>query len=103
MENLKVTGIVLTMDKYDKMRLYIEDQSEINKVINYIKQDSYVKFPFEDKSCNTLIITLKNHKNFWKNKIKENRGKTVTVEAVSRLWNMPPNKGISLDLINLSE
>ena len=105
MQNISITGFVLSMDKYGRARLLIDSSSEIYKLIEHIKQPNYVKFPFEGKDINysemVLIITLKNHKKFWMDKIQQARGKTITVELSPRIWAMGGNVGISLDLITI--
>lgn len=107
MQNILVSGIVLSMDKYNRARLFIDSSSEIYKLIEHIKQPNYVKFPFEGKDINyseiVLIITLKNHKKFWMNKIDQSRGKKITVELSPRLWAMGGNVGISLDLVSITD
>jgi hypothetical protein len=107
MENLLITGMVLSMDKYGRARLLIDSPYEINKIITHLKQDSYIKFPFEHGKINStesiLIITLKKHKKFWAEKIEQNRCKTITIETTPRIWNMDGNTGISLDLIDIKE
>ena len=102
MDNLLVSGIVLSSDKYGRIRLFI-DTNEITKIINSIKQDNYVKFPFEggkiDKSGSVLIITLKkNHKEFWLKKIEEYRSNIITIETSLRKWKLNGQCGIALDL-----
>ena len=103
MQNILVSGIVLSMDKYGRARLFVDSSSEIYKLIEHIKQPNYVKFPFEGKDINysemVLIITLKNHKKFWMDKIDQSRGKKITAELSPRLWSMNGKAGISLDLI----
>ena len=111
MQNILVNGIVLSMDKYGRARLFIDTSSEIYKLIDALSNTqphNYVKFPFEGKEINypemVLIITLKkNHKKFWMNKIEQARGKKIQVELSPRLWSMGANSGISLDLIDIVE
>jgi hypothetical protein len=108
MENLLVTGMVLSMDKYGRARLLINDSYEINKIITHIKQNNnYIKFPFEhgkfDYNELVLIVTLKKHKKHWASKMEQNRCKIITIETKPRIWNMDGATGISLDLVNIEE
>jgi hypothetical protein len=102
MSNLLVSGIVLSSDMHGRVRLFI-DSSEVSKIINIIKQDNYVKFPFEggkiDKAGSVLIITLKKkHKEFWLKKIEEYRSNLITIETSLRKWKLNGQYGIALDL-----
>ena len=106
MENLLVTGMILSMDKYGRARLLINNSYEINKIITHLKQkNNYTKFPFEhekiDYNESVLIVTIKKHKKFWATKMEENRCKIITIETRPRLWNMGGVNGISLDLVDI--
>jgi len=106
MQNLVVSGVVLSMDKYNRVRLLIDNAAELNPIIEYLKQYKYTKFPFEggkiDYNKTILIITLlKKHKQFYSNKIMENIGKKISIEVTPRKWNMGGNCGVALDLIKI--
>ena len=103
MNNLLVSGNVLSMDKYGRARLFIDNKYEINKIISHIKQDTYVKFPFEKNTDNELILilTIKKHKKYYMDKISEYRAKNITVEVSPRKWIMNGNVGISLDIVSI--
>jgi len=110
METLSISGILAVSDQYGRLRLLIEDQSEVNLLQNYIKNitTKYIKLPYEfnkekylDGILMTCTITIKKHKEFWEKKIKDNRGQKINVKVKGRKWVMGGQSGISLDLIEL--
>lgn len=106
MQNLIVRGVVLSMDKYERARLFIDSTTEINKIIEYLKSYKYTKFPIEsgkiDYRGTIFIITiLKKHKQFYSDKLMENIGKLISIEVAPRKWNMSGKCGIALDLIKI--
>jgi hypothetical protein len=107
MQNLIVHGIVLSMDQYERARIFVDNATEINNIIEYLKQyNKHTKFPIEngkiDYSGTIFIITiLKKHKQFYSDKLMENIGKLISIEVSPRKWNMNGKCGISLDLIKI--
>ena len=75
METISISGILAVSDQYGRLRLLIEDQSEVIKIQNYITSDKYIKLPYEfnkekhlDGVLMTCVITIKKHKEFWEKK-----------------------------------
>jgi len=106
MQNLLLNGVVLSMDKYGRARLFIDSSTEINKIIEYLKQYKYTKFPIENgkidyKGTIFIITILKKHKQFYSDKLMENIGKLISIEVAPRKWNMSGKCGIALDLIKI--
>jgi hypothetical protein len=106
MQNLLLNGVVLSMDKYGRARLFIDNSAEINKIIEYLKSCKYAKFPIENgkidyKGTIFIITILKKHKQFYSDKLMENIGKLISIEVSPRKWNMSGKCGIALDLIKI--
>lgn len=91
-------GILAVSDKFDRIRLLIDSDSE-----NFSNYDPFTKFQYPvDGIYGECIFTLPaKHSKFWLEKGKELRGKKVKIEFKTRKWLLNGKKGISFDLIDI--
>ena len=95
MSTISISGIVTTLDKYGRMRILIDSYEDMHKIMEVCKcEGRYIKTPytlFNEKNGNAqeglygeCIIVLKAHKEFWKKKISEERGKKINIEEIRK-------------------
>jgi hypothetical protein len=89
-KNIKVSGKLLEINIYGKIKLLLDDISQLN-ILSYYKSE----LGYE------CLIIIPKYKDYYTELVEINKGKDVVIEVSTKKYSFNNHKGISLTLQSL--
>ena len=91
-----LTGIIIRIDEYNKLRIKITDPVIISRLNTEINE-KYNK-PYKEEINNSLecIINIDKYKEYYMKLINDNIGKQIIVNVISKRYSFNGKRGTSL-------